>query len=262
MAASRVATEFPFWYREVDLTPAARARLHEVAGWYSGDAGAARLRQFYTLCTSESGGPSLRRFYYAVTNYVKTHPMVAMVRASGVRTDLVSVAAAYTTAMTNYTSDLFCAFRRGNFKVQYLLPRDAGAAATAPAEQVETTVGQLVFFKWAVTHGVDALVHTLNDAIREHEAHFRALKERAKAAAPLKANGKRQRVREVVPSSTRAVYGVAYGQHTVVTDPDAEVDEALAALARRRRLVDGGNGDGGGSSSAAATSLAATVSPQ
>lgn len=241
--ADPVGKQPPFWFYKADLSAAAHLRLCEVARWYRGPEGAARLRHFYDVCTSEDGGPSLRRYYYAVTNYVKTHPLAAVVRPNGSSTDLVSVASAYAVAMDDYGSDLFCAFRRGGYKVQYLLPPpsptagDDGAAA-APRAQVETTVGQLVFYWWAVTHGVDALVRTHNDAIRYHEATFKARSKAAKEAAPVDERGKRKRVREVVPSNKRrTVYGMAYGECSLVTDGDAEVDAALAAHARRAAAV-------------------------
>jgi hypothetical protein len=237
----------PFWFEEGTLTPMAAATLQQTLPFFRAEPD--RLRQLHELCTSETG-PSLRLLYYAATNYVKANPLVAVVTSSGKSTRLVSIATEYARTLKLFRRRLFDAFRRGPFKAYY---RCDGAT-------YETTVGQLVFFKWAHTHGLDALVRRHEDAIRQHEAEVKVAAAAAKEGSEIKANGKRKRLSHVVAPSRRqkAVFGVASKSLVVSTDTDAEVAAtAQANAAKRRRTAEDLSG---GSNDDAPTSVA-TASP-
>ena len=97
---------------------------------------------------------SLRLIEYFVMKYSRRHHSCAMVEQNGVRR-FSFFYAEYKSFLLSYPKKLFDPFRRN----------DNSLALDFNGRQVQTSIGQLNFFKWAVHHGV-------LDYIREHLQHI------------------------------------------------------------------------------------------
>ena len=154
-----------------------------------GAAGAGHLADLVALCVAEVGA-SLRLYSHAVTVWAddlraRDKELTLVCPTHGNSTSVVSIKDSYEAMLRLYTKDRFDSFRRDGGCIFFSIGNDAAcharghgdagseaigaevqpdAAATTP---YETRLCQLVFYKWACTHGVDAIV-------REREAEIRA----------------------------------------------------------------------------------------
>lgn len=100
----------------------------------------------YVTCTS---GVSLRLLDWFVTNYAKKHTII-LPRATGGH---LNVYLSYRAQLKAYSKQQFDPFRRRD-RIMFCYDRETAVATGGASGAVETTVGQLNFFRWMLQMGV------------------------------------------------------------------------------------------------------------
>lgn len=103
---------------------------------------------------------SLRTIDWFVTNYARRHEVLLRPPGAAVGVAAANVYLNYRTQLKAYSKQQFDPFRR----------RDRISFYYAPDRMVETTIGQLNFFRWMVEHGVLSYVVQSAEAIERDMA--------------------------------------------------------------------------------------------
>lgn len=104
---------------------------------------------------------SLRLIDYFVTGYVRRHNVsVTSTLPTGAPVQL-NVHLSYRAQLKAYSKQTFDCFRR----------RDRILFCYAPDKSIETTIGQLNFFRWLITHGVLAYIQENRASIEADMVH-------------------------------------------------------------------------------------------
>ncbi len=127
---------------------------HSISRYFSQRPNALQLMVPYIQCTA---GVSLRLIDWFVTSYCKRNDVVV----KGTDNALVNVHLSYRQQLKSYSKQLFDPFRRRDRIIYHIGSASGGGGELA----LETTVGQLNFFRWLLT----------NNILQYIEAHAAAL---------------------------------------------------------------------------------------
>lgn len=176
--------EGPFWFEKSSTSYVEGQKIHHgitrrehqllrelvKSGFFTTE----RLTNVVVPLNDESSKtPRLRAFDWAVTNFAKGRPQLAVVDNT-----IVDPNIDYQSELKKHHRLLFDPFRRGTH-IFFELPAGPAAAggsgggghagsAGPEMETHRTTVGQLCFIKWCVDHHVDRYVEAHLDDIRAH----------------------------------------------------------------------------------------------
>lgn len=165
--------EGPFWFEKSSTSYVEGQKIHHgitrrehqllrelvKSGFFTAE----RLTNVVVPLNDESSKtPRLRAFDWAVTNFAKGRPQLAVVDNT-----IVDPNIDYQSELKKHHRLLFDPFRRGTH-IFFELPTAGGPSGSSEMETHRTTVGQLCFIKWCVDHHVDRYVEAHLDDIRAH----------------------------------------------------------------------------------------------
>ena len=162
----------------MELSPRLALRLAELAPFFDAPPHLSLL----TRVATQSYDVSLRALDFCCTNYAKKTRVVLACRISGTR-GAVQLFSLYKDWLRHYRRRSFDPFRRRE-RVFFEHPDE-------PGTQLETTVAQLNFLRWAVTYGVVDYVRRHLSAIeRDMNAALSRAKRQREAPAELLRRGR------------------------------------------------------------------------